>query len=147
MRLQGMGRDDLDRVPREEVDRLRCLLLTQSVGEIRGGYTCLTRLMGTIEMIPETRTGVEGTVITVTVAAQSRQEKKRQREQRYRQAKGSDYVILIQEEHAKRLQTAALLGMGRNDLDRVPREEVERLRCLLLTQSVGEIRGGYTCLT
>jgi hypothetical protein len=80
-------------------------------------------------------------------AVQSRQEKKRQREQRHRQAKGSDYVTLSPEMHAKRLQAAALLKMGRNDLDRVSGEEVDRLHCMLLTQNVGEVRGGYTCLT
>jgi len=80
-------------------------------------------------------------------AVPSRQERKRQREQRHRQAKGSDYVTLSPGMHAKRLQTAALLNMGRNDLDHVPGEEVDRVHCMLLTQNIGEVRGGYTCLT
>jgi hypothetical protein len=55
----------------DDVDRLHCLLLTQNIGELNGGLICLTRLMGSVEMRPEMRDGLEGTVLRVKIAAQS----------------------------------------------------------------------------
>jgi hypothetical protein len=61
----------LDRVGSEEIDHMNCMLLTQRVGEISGSELCQTRLMGTVEMQPDTRAGVEGTRIKVTIVAES----------------------------------------------------------------------------
>jgi hypothetical protein len=66
-----VGPDALMHLSGEEVERLHCLLLTQNVGEISGGLMCFTRLMWSLELSPETRGGIEGTVVRVTIAAQT----------------------------------------------------------------------------
>jgi hypothetical protein len=66
-----IGPEALMHLSGDDVDRLHCLLLTQNVGELSGGLICLTRLMGSVEMLPETRGGIEGTVLRVTIATQS----------------------------------------------------------------------------
>jgi hypothetical protein len=45
-------------------------LLTQQGGELRGGEPLQTRLMSSVEMIPATQEGVEGTFIKAMVAAE-----------------------------------------------------------------------------
>jgi len=50
---------------------MNCMLLTQRVGEISGSELCQTRLMGMVEMQPDTRAGVEGTRIKVMIVAES----------------------------------------------------------------------------
>lgn len=61
----------LSHLSEKEFDRLYGMLLTQNVDVISGGTVCVTRLMGSVEMIPEVRDGVEGTLLRVTVATQA----------------------------------------------------------------------------
>jgi hypothetical protein len=69
--MLGISPRALMHLSEEEINRLRYLLVTQSVDVISGGLVCRTKLMGSVEMIPEVREGVAGTVLRVTVATQA----------------------------------------------------------------------------
>jgi hypothetical protein len=58
-------------LPEPDINRVYHLLLTQKVDVISGGLVCVSKLMGSMVMEHAVRNGIEGTVLRVTVAAQS----------------------------------------------------------------------------
>jgi hypothetical protein len=61
----------VQRLTEPEIAHVHRILVTQVVEEITGGFVAETKLMGLLETEPAERDGVEGTLVRVTVAAQS----------------------------------------------------------------------------